>query len=37
MTALDGYEIRLVPLTDATAGIRTVPAALLEVAATLGG
>jgi len=37
MTALDGYEVRLISLDDATNGIRTVPKALVDVATTLGG
>lgn len=37
MTAVHGDEVSLVSLTDATAGIRRVPRALLEIAASLSG
>jgi ATP-dependent phosphofructokinase / diphosphate-dependent phosphofructokinase len=37
MTAIDGYRVHLISLAEATAGIRTVPEALLQVAATLTG
>lgn len=37
ITALNGYEVGLISLTEATTGIRPVPQSLLEVAAALGG
>ncbi len=37
VTALDGYRVGLISLAQATAGVRTVPPELLEVAAALGG
>jgi ATP-dependent phosphofructokinase / diphosphate-dependent phosphofructokinase len=37
MTALDGYDVRLISLDDATSGIRAVPKAVVEVATMLGG
>jgi 6-phosphofructokinase 1 len=37
MTALDGYEVTLIRLDDATAGIRMVPKALLDLANELSG
>jgi ATP-dependent phosphofructokinase / diphosphate-dependent phosphofructokinase len=37
ITALDGFEIGLISLAEATAGIRTVPQSLLEVAVALSG
>ena len=37
ITALDGYAVGLISLAEATAGIRSVPRNLLEVAAVLGG
>lgn len=37
MTAVDGYQVRLISLAQATEGIRSVPDALLHVAATLSG
>jgi len=37
MTALDNFEVGLISLEDATAGIRMVPKGLLDVASALGG
>ncbi|HUO71148.1 MAG TPA: ATP-dependent 6-phosphofructokinase [Solirubrobacteraceae bacterium] len=37
VTAINGYDIRLISLAEATASIRTVPEALLKVAAALAG
>ena len=37
MTALDDYRVRLVSLAEATADIRSLPKALLDLAAALAG